>query len=163
MWPASPRCWSRAGCAGRRRSSGSSLRRPTSAPRGNDAVYGAGLVNARAAVAGLSGGSPAGGGGGSSAALPEFVRVKKRQRARTVRRRGIRVRVRAARAGRVRVRVMRRGHLIARGSKRVRAGRATTVVARLTARGRRHTRGRARVRVHLPGEHHDRIRRIRIR
>jgi hypothetical protein len=61
------------------------------------------------------------------------------------------------------VRVLRRGHLIARGSKRVRAGRATTVVARLTARGRRHTRGRARVRVHLPGEKRDRVRKIRIR
>jgi serine protease len=129
---------------------------------GNDAVYGAGLVNARAAVAGLGGGAPAGG-GGSSAALPSYIRVRKRQRARTVRRHGIRVRVRSARAGRVRVRVLRRGHLIARGSKRVRAGRATIVVARLTARGRRHTRGRARVRVHLPGEKRDRVRRIRIR
>lgn len=130
---------------------------------GKDPEYGAGLVNARAAVAGLSGGSPSGGGGGgASSALPAYVRVKKRQRARTVRRRGVRVRVRSARAGRVRVRVMRRGHLIARGSKRVHARRATTVVARLTRRGRRHTRGSARVRVHLPGERHDRVRRIRI-
>jgi subtilisin family serine protease len=129
---------------------------------GNDPEYGAGLVNARAAVAGLSG-SPAGGGGaGSGSSVRAYVRVRKRQRARTVRRHGVRVRVRSVRAGRVRVRVMRGGHLIARGSRRVHAGRATTVVARLTKRGRRHTRGRARVRVHLPGERHDRVRRIRI-
>ncbi len=134
---------------------------------GDDAVYGAGLVNARAAVAGLSGGSPtAGGGGGASGAPPEYVRVRKQQRARTARRHGIRVRVRSARAGRVRVRVKARGHLIARGSRRVRAGRAATVVARLTKRGGRMSRRApftARVRVRLPGEHHDRVRRIRIR
>jgi len=83
-----------------------------------------------------------------------------------VRRHGIRVRVRSVRAGRVRVRVKARGHLIARGSRRVRAGRATTVVARLTKRGRRMTRHApfsARVRVRLPGEHHDRVRKIRVR
>jgi hypothetical protein len=94
------------------------------------------------------------------------VRVKEKQRARTVRRHGIRVRVRAVRAGRVRVRVKSHGHLIARGSKRVRAERAATVVARLTELGRRMTHGKpftARVRVRPPGEHHDRVRRIRIR
>ena len=66
----------------------------------------------------------------------------------------------------MRVRVKARGHLIARGSKRVRAERATTVVARLTKRGRRAVRRgplTARVRVRLPGEHRDRVRRIRIR
>jgi len=46
---------------------------------GNDAVYGAGLVNARAAVAGLSAGRPAGGGG--KRALRAFVHVKRKQRA----------------------------------------------------------------------------------
>jgi subtilisin family serine protease len=133
---------------------------------GVDPVYGAGLVNARAAVAGLSGGTPTGSGGGTTAARGPFVRVRKTQRARTVRRHGIRVRVRSVRAGRVRVRVKARGHLIARGSRRVRAGRATTVVARLTKRGRRMTRHApfsARVRVRLPGEHHDRVRKIRVR
>ena len=134
---------------------------------GDDAVYGAGLVNARAAVAGLSGGSPSGGGGGGTAgARKPFVHVKKTQRARTVRRRGIRVRVRSVRAGRVRVRVKSHGHLIARGSKRVRAERAATVVARLTKRGRRAVRRgplTARVRVRLPGEKRDRVRKIRIR
>ena len=84
---------------------------------GDDAVYGAGLVNARAAVAGLGGGTPTGGGGGGQRALRAFVHVKRKQRARTVRRRGIRVRVRSVHGGRVRVRVKARGHLIARGSR----------------------------------------------
>jgi len=83
-----------------------------------------------------------------------------------VRRRGIRVRVRAPHAGRVRVRVKSHGRLIARGSKRVRADRAATVVARLTKRGRRMTRHppfTARVRARLPGEKRDRVRKIRVR
>ena len=132
---------------------------------GVDPVYGAGLVNARAAVAGLSGGSAGGGSTGGAAHRSAFVHVKKRQRTRTVRRRGIRVRLRAPHAGRARVRVKAHGHLIARGSKRVRADRAATVVARLTKRGRRTTRHApftARVRVRLPGEHHDRVRKIRV-
>jgi len=134
---------------------------------GNDAEYGAGLVNARAAVAGLGGGAPAGGApAGTHRALPAFVRVKKTQRARGVLRRGIRLRVRAVRAGRVRVRVLARGHVIARGSRTLRAERAATVVARLNRRGRRMARGRpfrARVRVRLPGERRDRVRKIRVR
>ena len=132
---------------------------------GVDPVYGAGLVNARAAVAGLGGGSAGGGSAGGAAHRSAFVHVKKRQRARTVRRRGIRVRLRAPHAGRARVRVKAHGHLIARGSKRVRADRAATVVARLTKRGRRmarHAPFTARVRVRLPGEHHDRVRKIRV-
>jgi serine protease len=132
---------------------------------GADPVYGAGLVNASAAVAGL-GGSAGGGTGGGAGHRSAFVHVKKKQRARTVRRRGIRVRVRAPHPGRVRVRVKAHGRLIARGSRRLRADRAATVVARLTKRGRRALRHRplsARVRVRLPGETRDRVRRIRIR
>src|SRR4051812_20541625 len=41
---------------------------------GNDAVYGAGLLNARAAVAGLGGGAPAGGGRGGEGAPPPVRR-----------------------------------------------------------------------------------------
>ncbi len=97
-------------------------------PPGVDAQYGAGLVNARAAVAGLGGGgseSPGGSGAPAAAPVRLFVRVR--------RGRGIRVRVRALHSGRVRVRVVRRGRLVARGSRVVRAGRASTVVARLNA------------------------------
>ena len=102
---------------------------------GTDPEYGAGLVNARAAVAGLGGGAarrrharPA-----PTAPLRAFVRVKRRQRARGVLRRGIRLRVRVVRAGRVRVRVRVARPLIARGSRKLRAERAATVVARLNA------------------------------
>jgi subtilisin family serine protease len=136
---------------------------------GPDPVYGAGIVDARAAVAGLGrpaaggpgGGSGSGGGvfgGAGSAARISLARV---QRIRTVLRRGIRVRCTAAGAGRCRVRVYRAGKRIAAGSHALRAGRAVTVVARLTARGRalllanlrrRHPRTlRATVYVALPG------------
>jgi subtilisin family serine protease len=130
---------------------------------GPDSQYGAGLVNARAAVAGLGGGSPGPAGSGGPATVPvrPFVHVKRRQSAR----RGIRVRVRAAHAGRVRVRVRSHGHLVARGSRVVRAGRASTVVARLNRRGRRMARHRfrARVRVRLPGERRWRARKVSVR
>ena len=98
-----------------------------------------------------------------------FVHVKKRQRARTVRRRGIRARVRVGpRAGRVRMRVKAHGHLIARGSKR-RArrprGDASSPGSPSAAAG-----WRARTRRSPPasasasrGEHRDRVRKIRIR
>jgi subtilisin family serine protease len=133
---------------------------------GEDAEYGAGLVNARAAVAGLGGGGTGATPGGTHRTLKPFVRVKRKQRARGVLRRGIRLRVRAVKAGRARVRVKSGGHLIARGSRRLRAERAATLVARLTKRGRRLARTRAfkaRVRVRLPGERRDRVRTIRVR
>ena len=134
---------------------------------GDDAEYGAGLLNARAAVAGLRG-APAGSGSpaGTHRALSPFVRAKRRQRARDVLRRGIRLRVRSLRAGRARVRVTAHGLLAARGARRLRAERTATIVARLTRRGRRMARGRpfaARVRVRLPGERRDRVRAIRVR
>jgi subtilisin family serine protease len=131
-------------------------------PPGADSQYGAGLVNARAAVAGLGGaGSPGPGGSGAPVAAPVrvFVHVKRRQAGR----RGIRVRVRAAHAGRVRVRVSSRGRLVARGSRVVRAGRASTVVARLTRHGRRLGAFKARVRVRLPGESRWRVRKVSVR
>jgi subtilisin family serine protease len=133
---------------------------------GNDPEYGAGLVNARAAVAGLGGGGSASPVAGGRRVRP-FVHVRKRQRARRVLRRGIRVRVRAAHSGRVRVRVASHRRVVARGSRLVRAGRAATVVARLTRGGRRLARRpagfRARVRVRLPGERKWRVRRVVVR
>jgi subtilisin family serine protease len=137
-------------------------------PAGDDAQYGHGLVNARAAVAGLgsgsggSGGGPSGGAGGGSDLRP-FVRVKRRQAAL---RRGVRVRLRAAQAGKVRIRVRSHGRTIARKVRTVPANRARTVVARLNKRGRRMARRpgalRAKVRVRLPGESRDRVRKLRI-
>ena len=129
---------------------------------GEDSQFGAGLVNARAAVAGLGGGTAGPGGSGTPAGSPvrPFVKVARRQRAR----RGIRVRVRSARAGLVRVRVVARGRLVARGSRKVRAGRASWVVARLTRAGRRRALPfKARVRVRLPGERKWRVRVVSVR
>jgi len=139
-------------------------------PAGDDVQYGHGLVNARAAVAGLGSGSGGGGAGGGTSggsgggsALEPFVHVKRRQRAL---RRGVRVRLRAATAGRVRVRVRSYGRTIGRRLRTVPAGRARTVVVRLNERGRRMARRpgalRAKVRVRLPGEKRDRVRRLRI-
>jgi subtilisin family serine protease len=141
-------------------------------PAGGDAQYGHGLVNARAAVAGLGSGSGGGGGGGGDgpaggsgggSGLKPFVHVKRRQRAL---RRGVRVRLRAAQAGRVRVRVRSHGRRIARKLRTVPAGRARTLVAKLNKRGRRLARRpgalRAKVLVRLPGETRDRVRKLRI-
>jgi subtilisin family serine protease len=135
---------------------------------GPDPMFGAGIVDARAAVAGLArpgaGGSGGGGsvgatlGASGSAARISLARI---QRIRTVLRRGIVVRCTAAGAGRCRVRAYRSGRRIASGSRALRVGRVAVVHARLTARGRalllanlrrRHPRTlRATVYVALPG------------
>lgn len=123
---------------------------------GPDPVYGAGIVNARRAVAGLRGGSSSQPSGRSSAVR---VAVRRHNRIRTVLRRGIRVRCRAAGAGRCRVVVSRRGKRLGARSKRLRLGRSTLVVVRLNKRGRRllkrslrrHKRITLKVRVRLPG------------
>ena len=123
-------------------------------PSGPDPEYGAGIVNARRAVTGLSSGQ-AGGSGGSGAS----VSVRRRQRIRTVLRRGIRVRCRASGAGRCRVTAGVRRRRVAAGSKRLSAGRSVVVAARLNRRGRRvarralraRRRVAVRLRVRLPG------------
>jgi subtilisin family serine protease len=136
---------------------------------GPDPQFGAGIVNARAAVAGLTGG-PAGGpaGGGSSAAR---VSVAKRQRIRTVLKNGIKVRCRAAGAGRCRAAARRKGkRRLAYGSHRVTAGKTVTFHARVNKRGRRllrralrhHHAVQLKVRVTLPGAGAQ-VRRVRLR
>jgi subtilisin family serine protease len=130
---------------------------------GPDVTYGYGLVNARAAVAGLdcrgAGGSATG--GDTTGTARGSLRISRRLSARRLLRFGLRVRVRSVSDGRVRVRATRRGRTLALGSRNVRAGRATTVVARLTASGRRMARrGRPvalRVRIALPGEASPRV------
>jgi subtilisin family serine protease len=121
---------------------------------GADPEYGHGLVNARAAVAGvrMRPGAPA-------AALQPFVRVRRHQRAA----RAVRVRMRSAADGRARIIVRSGGRTVARAVRRLRAGRARSVTARLVPRARRAAPLRARVRVRLPGEHRVRIRRVRVR
>jgi subtilisin family serine protease len=127
-------------------------------PPGRDEQYGAGVVNAAAAVAGLAPPPPPRRGDPDPppAATGSFS-VAKSVRARTVRRRGFRVRCRAARPGVCAVTVRRSGRRIARGRGDVPAEIRTTVAARLNERGRkllRRLRGSIRVRVHvtLPGE-----------
>jgi serine protease len=108
---------------------------------GPDAVYGAGIVDARAAVAGLGqpgsgagGGSGGGAAGGSGSAVR--VSVARVQKIRTVLRRGILVRCTAAGAGRCKVWANAARKRIAAGSHALQAGRTATVAARLTRRGR---------------------------
>jgi subtilisin family serine protease len=119
---------------------------------GVDPEYGHGLVNARAAVAGLTAapGSPA---------LRPFVHVKRHQRAR----RAVKIRLRAAVSGRAHIRVRAHGHTVAHAVRRLHAGRTRTVTARLTHAARRAAPFHARVRVRLPGEHKVRVRRVAIR
>ncbi len=129
-------------------------------PAGDDAEYGNGLVNARAAVAGLGGSAPAGGGGPSAGAAPgvtAFARAKKRQRGKR-----IRVRVRSAVAGRARITVRARNRRIGRRSTALQAGSARTIVVKLNRRGRRMAPVTARVRVRLPGESRIRVLRVRV-
>ena len=135
-------------------------------PAGPDDVYGAGIVDASAAVAGLpgSGGGGGGTGGGGSATgggtgSAARISLARRAKIRTVLRRGLAVRCTATGAGRCRVAVYSGARRIASASKAVRPGVRVTVVARLNARGRalarsalrRGRRMRLRVYVALPG------------
>ena len=105
----------------------------TATPLGNALQLGHGLLNMRAAVAGL---------GPERSLSPEVasaalsVRAPRRVRFVTVRKRGLAVICTSPQAGRCSVRVTSRGRVIARGSRTVAAGTATTVRARLTATGR---------------------------
>jgi subtilisin family serine protease len=108
---------------------------------GPDDIYGAGIVNAQAAVAGLGGGGAAGGGGSSHGGSGARLSYHHTQKIATVLREGVRVRCRGAGSGRCTVRVTARGRLIARGSARLSAAGAANVAARLTKAGRRLVRG----------------------
>lgn len=116
---------------------------------GPDDVYGAGIVNARAAVAGLTppgggggGGGGAGGGGGGAKGSASVARVHKIA---TVLKKGIRVRCRAATAGRCTARVTAGSTTIAYGSARANAGQTITLTARATKAGRKRLKNARRV------------------
>ena len=117
---------------------------------GNDPVYGAGILDANAALAGL--GRPSGGGGGSggggsagSGSGPGVTTkavIARVHRIRVVlKRRGMRARCRVASTGTCRVTVRRGRTTLARGARRVGAGRTATVRVKLTSRGKRLLRG----------------------
>jgi subtilisin family serine protease len=138
---------------------------------GPDAEYGAGIVNARQAVTGLSGGGSGGGGGGagsgSGGASAARISIRRVQSIRGVLRRGIRLRCRAAGTGRCVASVRSNRRRIARGSKGLRPGKTVVVSARATRRGKRILRRARRsfkvlVRVKVPGAR-TQIRRIKLK
>src|SRR3954470_1437201 len=106
---------------------------------GPDDVYGAGILNAKAAVAGVGGGSGGGGGGGGSGGggAQSGFQVAHVQKIKTVRRHGIRVRCFATAAGSCKVVARAKGRVIARGSRKVASNHHVTVAARLTPKGKR--------------------------
>jgi serine protease len=99
-------------------------------PAGYDDVYGAGILNAKAAVAGLT--PPGGGGGGSKgkASVATTHSIK------TVLKKGIHVTCRAASAGRCTARIVSGSTTIAYGSTKANAGQTVSVTARVTKAGR---------------------------
>lgn len=118
---------------------------------------GPGVVNARAAVAGLSrpAGSTSGGstsGGSASGASPAGISYRRRQRIATVRRHGVRVRCKTARAGRCKIVVRAHGRTIASGSRRASGASKVTVAAKLTRAGRRALLHRKRVKATLKAD-----------
>jgi subtilisin family serine protease len=118
---------------------------------GPDDVYGSGILNARAAVAGLGG---SGGGGGSNGGNAG-ISYSGTQKIATVKHKGIRVRCHATAAGRCAVRVKAGKRLIASGSRTISAGGKVTVSAKLTKAGRKLLRNasqvKGRVLVDVPG------------
>jgi subtilisin family serine protease len=116
---------------------------------GPDDVYGHGIVNARAAVAGLQ--KPPGGGGSRAGKSS----VASRHRTATVLKKGIRVSCRPAAAGRCSARVLAGSTTIAYGSAKTGAGQKVTVIARVTKAGRRllerKAKVKARAEIAMPG------------
>jgi subtilisin family serine protease len=136
-------------------------------PPGDDPQFGAGIVNARAALAHLPGRQGAGGGSRGAGG----VAVAKVQRIRAVLKHGIKVRCRAAGTGRCRAAARRKSRRrLAYGSHRVQAGKAVTFHARVNRRGRRLLRRALRrhravtlnLRVTVPGLRAQ-VRRVRLR
>jgi subtilisin family serine protease len=116
---------------------------------GPDDIYGAGILNARAAVAGLK---PPAGGGGTGGAGITYAHT---QKIATVLKHGVKVRCRATAAGRCKVAVTASGKTIAVGSRKASAGKRVTVAAKVTKAGRKLLRGasklKARLSVAVPG------------
>jgi len=101
-------------------------------PSGPDPVFGVGVVDAQAAVAGFGGKS--GGGSGGAGAKITLARSPKIS---AVRRHGLRARCRAGSDGVCRVTIKRGRVTLARGSKRASAGRTVKFSIRFTKSGRR--------------------------
>jgi len=126
-------------------------------PAGPDSQYGAGIVNARAAVAGLGGPGSGASAGGKSSSFRVSVRL--RQGIAYVLHHGIIVGCRASGSGTCKAAATRSRTRVAAGSHRLRAGKTAMVRARATRKGRRllsralrkRSRLQLRLRVTLPG------------
>jgi serine protease len=128
----------------------------TAAPAEPAVQYGAGILDAAAAVEGLAPPPPPPDPGDPDPAAGSFS-VNSPVKRRVVRRRGFEVTCEAGRPGRCKVVVRRRGRRIARGGGDVPVGQPTVVAAKLGRAGRRLVkrmgrRLRVRVAVTLPGE-----------
>jgi len=111
---------------------------------GPDPMFGVGIVDAQAAVAGLGGGGTAGGGGGSGSPASGKLSMARTLKISTVRTRGLRARCRAAADGVCRVTLSRGRTTIARGAKRASSGQTVKFAVRFTRAGRKLlSRGRA--------------------
>jgi subtilisin family serine protease len=119
-------------------------------PAGPDPMFGVGIVDAQAAVAGLggaggsggggSGGGGSGGGGSSGSGSPTAsgkLTLARRAKISTVRKRGLRARCRGGADGTCRVELRRGRTLVARGSARVAARRTVKFRMRFSKRGKR--------------------------
>lgn len=115
---------------------------------GPDDAYGRGIVNARAAVAGLQ--KPPGGGSQAGKAS-----VASRHRTSSVLKKGIRIACRPPAAGRCTARIVAGSTTIASGSAKAAAGQRVTFTARVTKAGRRllerKSRVKARAEIAMPG------------
>jgi subtilase family protein len=115
---------------------------------GPDDEYGHGIVNARAAVAGLS--KPPGGGGDQGKAS-----IATNHRIETVLKKGIRVSCRPPKAGSCTARILAGSTTIAYGFAKAAAGQKVTFVARVTKAGRKllknATKVKASAEIALPG------------
>jgi subtilisin family serine protease len=101
---------------------------------GPDLMFGVGIVDAQAAVAGLGGGS--GGGGGSGSTASGKVYMARSFKISTVRKRGIRARCRPAADGVCRVTLSRGKSKVASGSARASRGSTVKFALRFARRGR---------------------------
>ncbi|MEA2458154.1 MAG: serine protease, partial [Thermoleophilaceae bacterium] len=113
----------------------------TASPAAAGNVDTTGVVNARAAVAGLGssggGSTTTGGGAGTGTSPAAGISYHRTQTIHAVLRHGVRVRCRTAAAGRCKVVVKVHGRTIATGSRRATGAGRVTVAARVTRAGRR--------------------------
>jgi serine protease len=104
-------------------------------PPGVDGVYGHGILDANAAVAGLPAGGSAG--GGASGSPSSRITMARSFKISTALRHGLRARCRPLTAGVCRATIKRGRTVVARGSRRAKAGQTVKFAVRLTTRGRR--------------------------